>query len=159
LIAQKDHDQGGGTGICVRKIRLLDAAFDQFRVYWKQPIRVAMEIDVSEPLEEVSFGVGLRQLDGSFVFVVYNDDEGRSRWKLRAGSHHVQFTVANDVKPGLYKLHVGAYQRFSRFQNVFALDAVNLEILGFSESGAVPSPANPGLVSGVKSTFTCNGTR
>lgn len=153
FLTGQDHDSEGGKTIRVRRIKLLNGALNSFSVYWKQPISVSLEVEIMEDIEEVSFGAALRTLDGSFVFVVYNDDEGRGRWALRRGHYLVEFTVKNNLRPGLYKLHVGGYQRYARLKNLFAVDAVNLEVLDFTERGLVPSIADPGLVGGIESAF------
>jgi lipopolysaccharide transport system ATP-binding protein len=149
----EDHENGGGKAIRVKRITLLRAASNSFSVYWKQPISVSLEIEVFDDIEEVSFGAGLRTLDGAFVFVVYNDGDGRPPWTLRRGHYVVEIIVQNSLRPGLYRLHVGGYQRYARFKNLFAVDAANLEVLDFTEQGAVPSIADPGLVGGVASAF------
>ncbi len=158
IISDHDHDPGGGNSMRVKRIRLLNGPLDSFSVYWKQPISVALRVEVLERIEEVSFGAAIRMSDGSFVFVVYNDDEGRPRWNLEPGNHIVEFQIQNNLKPGIYTLHFGAYQQYSKLKNLFALDAVNIEVLDFTEQGSVPSSANPGLVSGVESIVSCQKT-
>jgi hypothetical protein len=150
----EDHENGGGKAIRVKRIKLLRAASNSFSVYWKQPISVLLEIEVLEDIEEVSFGAALRTLDGTFVFVVYNDGDGRPSWTLRRGHYAVDITVQNSLRPGLYRLHVGAYQRYARLKNLFAVDAANLEVLDFTEQGTVSSIRDPGLMGGVASTFS-----
>jgi lipopolysaccharide transport system ATP-binding protein len=150
----EDHEDGGGKVIRVKRIKLSRAASNSFSVYWKQPISVSLEIEVLDDIEEVSFGAALRTLDGAFVFVVYNDGEGRPRWTLRRGHYVVDITVQNSLRPGLYRLHVGGYQRYARLKNLFAVDAATLEVLDFTEQGAIPSIADPGLVGGVESAFS-----
>ena len=152
----EDHDGGGGKAIRVKRIKLLGAASNNFSVFWKQPISVSLKIEVLEDIEDVSFGAALRTLDGTFVFVVYNDGDGRPPWSLQRGHYSVDITVENSVKPGLYRLHLGGYQRYARLKNLFAVDAANLTVLDFTEQGTVSSIRDPGLVGGVGSVFTHN---
>lgn len=155
VLTDRDHQAGGGSAMRVRRIKLLNRVMNSFSVYWQQPITVSLELEVFEHVEDVTFGAGIRMADGAFVFLVYNDDGGRPRWSLDPGPYTVHFTLQNDLKPGLYTLHVGAYQRYIGLKNFFAVDAVNIEVLGFTELGSVPPAADPGLVRGVKSTFSC----
>ena len=150
----QDHDIGGGKAIRVKRIKLLQAASNNFSVFWKQPISVSLEIEVLENIEEVSFGAALRTLDGTFVFVVYNDGDGRPPWTFQRGHYTVDVTMKNSLKPGLYRLHVGGYQRYARLKNLFAVDAANLEVLDFTEQGRVASIRDPGLVGEVESVFS-----
>lgn len=154
MISDSDHDDGGGSTMRVKCIRLINRVMNSFSVYWQQPIRVSLDLEVFGHVEEVSFGAAIRLADGTFVFVVYNDGEGQPRWTLETGAYTVEFTMQNDLKPGLYTLHVGAYQQYVAVKNLFAVDAVTIEVLGFTEQGLVPSAADPGLVRGVKSTFS-----
>ncbi|MBI2988552.1 MAG: ABC transporter ATP-binding protein, partial [Deltaproteobacteria bacterium] len=154
VLTDRDHQAGGGSAMRVRRIKLLNRVMNSFSVYWQQPITVSLELEVFEPVEDVSFGAAIRMADGAFVFLVYNDDGGQPRWNLEPGLYSVDFTLQNNLKPGLYTLHVGAYQRYIALKNFFAVDAVNIEVLGFTEQGSVPPAADPGLVRGVKSTFS-----
>jgi lipopolysaccharide transport system ATP-binding protein len=154
VLSNHDHDVGGGSAMRVKRIRLLNKVMNSFSVYWRQPISVSLEMEVFEPIEDVSFGAAIRLADGTFVFVTYNDDGRQPRWILEPGEYTVEFTLQNDLKPGLYTLHVGAYQRYIAVKNLFAVDAVHIEVLGFTEQGVVPSAADPGLIRGVKSTFS-----
>lgn len=153
-VSDQDHDEGGGKSMRVRQIKLLDGPLKSFSVYWRQPISISLEVEVFKSIKDVSFGSAIRMLDDSFVFVVYNDDEGHPQWTFDPGRYTIEFSMQNDLRPGLYKLHIGAYQQYSKLKNLFALDAVLIEVLNFAMDGLVPSPANPGLVCGVKSTFS-----
>ena len=154
VLSDHDHDVGGGSAIRVKRIRLLNGAMNSFRVYWQQPVSVSLEVEVFEPIGEVSFGAAMRTADGTFIFVAYNDDRGKPKWNFKPGGYAVDFTLQNPLRPGLYTLHVGAYQRRGTVKNVFALDAVQLEVLGFTENGSVPPATNPALVSGVGAVFS-----
>ena len=77
---------------------------------------------------------------------------------LEPGNYIVEFQIENNLKPGLYKLHVGAHHRHSKLKNVFCKEAVNLEILGFTEHGTVQPPNNPGFVNWVEFGFSYEKT-
>jgi lipopolysaccharide transport system ATP-binding protein len=132
----------------VERVRLLDAVGDAFRVHWRQPIRLAVTIDVREPLHEVSVGAGVRGVDGSHVFTVHHDDDGAPAWDLARGRHVVRLTLANDLRPGFYRLHVGAHRRSFNARHLFAADVAGLEVLEHDCDGRMALGANTGVVNG-----------
>ncbi len=153
-LTDADHDAGDGGDIRLRRVTLLKGVADTFAVHWRQPLALGLELDVLRDLDEVSFAVALRAADGAWLFVTYNDDDGRPPWTLRAGRHRVEIVVDNPLRPGLYTLNFGAHQRGSHLKNLFAIDAATLEILDFTVDGAMASSGNPGLISGVGASFT-----
>jgi lipopolysaccharide transport system ATP-binding protein len=152
VVTEADHNPRGGRKIRARRIRLGNGV-DGFRVHWRQPIEVTVEVEVFERLERVTFGASIKLLDGTFVFVVHSDDDARPPWSLEPGRYTVDVTLQNDLRPGVYVLGVGAHQEFATLKNLFDADAARIEVLEFSESGAVASSANPGIVTGVASRF------
>lgn len=154
IVSDLEHSSTGGNTIRLRKIKLLEQAISPFSVYWKQPIVIELELEVFKFIDEVSFGAGLRLLDDSFVFVVHNDDKEDTRWSLSPGHYNVRITMQNNLKPGSYKLHLGAHRIYAGINNLFAIDTVNIQILDFTEQGLVPSVANPGLITEVESLFS-----
>ena len=144
-----DQHLTGVKQIRVKAIRLLNGVANGFAVYWQEPISVALEIEVLEAIDDVAFGSGIRTTDGTHVFTVQHDDEGSH--SLRAytpGPYTVLFTLQNNLRPGLYKLHVGADRGHIRMKNIFALDLVTLEVLGYDKRGVIASPSNSGMVNG-----------
>jgi lipopolysaccharide transport system ATP-binding protein len=144
-----DQHLTGVKQIRVKAIRLLNGVANGFAVYWQDPISVALEIEVLEAIDDVAFGSGIRTIDGTHVFTVQHDDEGSD--SLRAytpGPYTVFFTLQNNLRPGLYKLHVGADRGHIRMKNIFALDLVTLEVLGYDKRGVTASPSNSGMVNG-----------
>ena len=148
-IVTDDQHLTGVKQIRVKAIRLLNGLGDGFAVYWQQPISVALDIEVLEPIDDVAFGSGIRTIDGTHVFTVQHDDDGLH--SLRAyspGVYTIVFTLQNNLRPGLYKLHVGADRGHLRIKNIFALDLVTLEVLGYDDRGRPASASNSGMVNG-----------
>ena len=144
-----DQHLTGVKQIRVKAIRLLNGVANSFAVYWQEPISVALEIEVLEAIDDVAFGSGIRTIDGTHVFTVQHDDHGSH--SLRAyspGVYTVLFTLQNSLRPGLYKLHVGADRGHIRIKNIFALDLVTLEVLGYDKHGVTASASNTGMVNG-----------
>ena len=152
IITQDEH-LAENNQLRVWRVRLLNAAVNRFAVYWRQPIRVAVEIEIPKLLEEVSFGAGLKMMDGTWACTFHHDDYGlRQSWRLEPGVYVFEFTVENYLMPGLYKLCLGAHhQHYTR--NLTYLEPVNLEVLDCAEDGTTPLIHNPGVVC-VSSTWS-----
>jgi lipopolysaccharide transport system ATP-binding protein len=147
IVRDEDHLTGVNK-IRVKRIRLLNGVNNSFSVHWRQPISVSVEIEVFEQVDEVSFGAGLKTVDGTWVLCTHHDDYGaQPRWMLEPGKYIIKFTILNDLKPGIYKLAVGAHHHHYA-KNLFHTEAINLEVLDHTEDGLTPLVYNPGLVNG-----------
>jgi lipopolysaccharide transport system ATP-binding protein len=145
----EEHYVTEARTILVRRIRLLNSVGNSFRVHWRQPIHLSIEIETATTIEGASFGVGIRTMDGVHVFTVHHDDDGRqAQWTFEPGRHTVEVTLENDLRPGFYKLHVGAHQKYFGLKNLFAVEAVNIEVLDYAEDQMTPLASNSGLVNG-----------
>ena len=149
VLLTDDQHLTGVKQIRVKAIRLLNDVANGFAVYWREPISVALEIEVVEAIDNVAFGSGIRTIDGTHVFTVQHDDDGfHSLRAYTPGRYVILFTLQNNLRPGLYKLHVGADRGHIRIKNIFALDLVTLEVLGYDKDGMTASPSNTGVVNG-----------
>ena len=149
-IVTDDHHLTGVKQIRVKAIRLINAVANRFSVYWQQPISVSLDIEVLQAIDDVAFGSGIRTIDGTPVFTVqHDDDRSHSLRAFTPGQYEIVFTLQNTLRPGLYKLHVGADRGHLRIKNVFALDLVTLEVLGYNQQGVTASPSNSGIVNGI----------
>ena len=145
----RDEDYvAGGDKMRLRWIRLVHCVENRFTVCWRQPIAVSLEVEVRERLDDVSFGAGILAIDGSRIFTLHDNDERNREWTFEPGRYVVDFTLENDLRPGIYKLQVGAQQRFAGLKNLFAVDAANIEVLDYAEDGTTPLTSNPGIVNG-----------
>ncbi len=148
-IVTDDEHFTGVKQIRVKAIRLLNGLANGCAVYWQQAISVAVDIEVLEAIEDVAFGSGIRTIDGTHVFTVQHDDDRRvSLRTFTPGEYRIFFTLQNNLRPGLYKLHIGADRGHLRMRNIFALDLVTIEILGYNQEGLAASPSNSGMVNG-----------
>ncbi len=147
VISDGDYLCGGGK-LRIEKIRLLHPALKTFTVYWKQPISVGLELNVLEPLEDISLGAGVRLPDGNWFCCFHHDDwDANPRLALKPGKYFIKFTMANDLKPGIYKLEAGAHH-YHYGKTLCAVHAANLEILDHTREGLSPTAYNPGFVNG-----------
>ena len=146
-ISPRDHFEG------VREIRLGRVTLDngvagRFVVHWHEPLRLRLELQVLTPLEDVSFGVGIKTVDGVGVFTVHHDDAGGERWRLSSGHYAIELELDNTLRPGLYRLHVGADQGRMSMRNILFVESIHLEVLAYASVGAVPAASNTGYVNG-----------
>ena len=122
---------------------------NSFSVYWQQPIEIAIEFEVLEQVEEVALGAGIRALDGTAVFTVHHDDEGvQPLLSFEPGRYVVEFTLQNDLRPGLYRLHVGADREHIMMANIFAVEPVILEVFDHTKEGFEARKSHTGLFNG-----------
>jgi ABC-type polysaccharide/polyol phosphate transport system ATPase subunit len=147
IVAENDHLTGINK-MRINRIRLLDPLFGGFSVFWRQPISVAFELDVFAKVEDVSFGAGIRTQDGLAVLTVHHDDEGAPQWVFEPGRFEIQFTLHNELRPGLYKLGIGAHEQYIARNLCYLPDVVDLEVLDFAGDGYLPIQYNAGIVNG-----------
>lgn len=145
-----DADHGAHLGrLRLRRVKLVNSCADSFTVYWKQPIQLLIEVEAKEPTANVSLGAGIRTVDGVKILTVHHDDNGtHPLLKFQPGRYEVELTLPNDLRPGVYQLHVGADVEHIRQRLLFAIDLLNFEVLDHTETGVVPLASNEGLVNG-----------
>jgi len=136
------------AAIRVERVRLLDAVAGGFRVHWRQAISLAVTLAVEVPLAGVSVGVGIRGPEGSHVFTVHHDDDGARGWDFSPGRHEIEVTLENTLRPGFYRVHVGAHRESGRAGHLFAADVAGLEVLGTTADGRPAVSSNTGVVNG-----------
>lgn len=147
IVDEKDHVTGINK-MRINRIRLLNPLSASFSVYWQQAISVCMELEVFANVQNASFGAGIRTQDGVAVLSVHHDDEGAPQWVFEPGRYEIQFTLDNYLRPGLYKLGVGAHEQYVA-RNLFYLpDVVDLEVIDFSGDGCLPVQYNAGIING-----------
>jgi lipopolysaccharide transport system ATP-binding protein len=156
MIGENDYIVKGDR-IKVKRIRLLNGVENSFSVHWQQPVEVLVEINVIEPTEEISFGSIIKKLDDTIIFTVHHDDYGtNSRWNLKPGNYNIRFTLNNILKPGIYKLGIIAHHQ--HYRNIlFHIEAINIEVLEYSNDGKSPLLYNHGFVTGSAKWFEPEG--
>jgi len=117
-------------------------------VYWRQPLQLRVRVEARRPVDDVSFAAGIRTADGMPVFTTHQDDDGSTRWRFEPGRYDVDVTLDNTLRPGIYRLHIGADQGRMAMRNILYTESVYLEVLGYAEDGAVPAASNTGYVNG-----------
>lgn len=148
IITEKDHVTGVNQ-ILVKKIILSNVGASCFRVYWQEKICISLEIVILKKVSGVAFGSGIRTIDGVHIFTVHHDDDDFMKlWDFEPGDYRIDFELQNNLRPGLYKLHVGADIGHISVTNILSLDAVNIEVMDHSKDGSVPLQSNTGVVIG-----------
>jgi hypothetical protein len=117
-----------------------------FCVHWKGAVTVALDVEVRERIPEVSFGAGFKLLDDTWLSCGHHYDGGaHNRWTPEPGRYEIRLTLENHLKPGLYRLGLGAHsERYTR--TLFELETVAVEILDHTRDGATPYVFQPGIV-------------
>ena len=146
-IAVADH-LGGVREIRLQRVTLQNGVAGRFVVHWNERIHLRLELTVLAPVEDVSLGVSLRTPEGVSIFTVHQDDDGGDRWDLTPGRYAVEIDVDNTLRPGLYRLHIGADRGRLSMRNVLFVESLHLEVLAFDPAGAVPAATNTGYVNG-----------
>lgn len=147
-IGREDHTFSGGK-LFVRTVRLRNAVADSFCVYWGQPLELEVVFEVIERLDRVSFGAGIRLPDGTHVFHVHHGDSGQHTfWDLDPGTYRLELCIENPMRPGVYRLHLGADHENLMMRPIFGLDAITFEVLDHDQDGQIPLASNTGMVNG-----------
>ncbi len=146
-IAIADH-VGGVHELRLLRVTLVNGMGGRFVVRWGEPVRLRLELEVLEIVEDVSFGVSLRTPEGVSIFTVHQDDGEAHRWNRAPGRYAVEVEVDNALRPGLYRVHVGADRGRLSMRNVLFVESLHLEVLAFAADGAVPAATNTGYVNG-----------
>lgn len=144
VIMDADIVRGSGKIRPVR-VRLANAIADRFCTYWRQALDLELELDVLEPVRDVSLGAGIRLPDSTWVFCLHHDDGGASRWTFERGRYICRFRIQHDLQPGSYRLALGAHaQHYSN--TLYHTEPVIVRVLDASLEGEQPRIYNPGIV-------------
>jgi lipopolysaccharide transport system ATP-binding protein len=145
-----DDAYGGPTPpLRVVSVRLLGPVGDRFAVYWRQPIELSVEMEARESVADVILGASVLLLDGSRVFTVHHDnDPSFTSWDFEPGRWSIRVTLQNELRPGRYRITLGASRRYYGLGLLFEIEVATLEVLDCGASGATPNPAEPGVVNG-----------
>jgi len=143
----------GLNGIQVRKVRLINGLADSFTVPWKQPLHLAIDIEVTRPLHNISFGLGVATLDGVAIFTVHNTDLSNELWSLAPGVYQISVKVHNQLRAGMYNLILGAHEAVAKTSIFYIPNAIRLEVATPIDAQDLYFEHNAGIVNG-SSTWT-----
>lgn len=151
-ISPKDHVTGL-NGIQVLRAWLVNGTSGSFAVAWKQPIHLALQIQVTKPMPHVSFGLGITTLEGVSVLTVHDTDRGAEPVALEPGYYQVEAWLDNPLRIGTYSLILGAHEAVSKTSIFYIPNAIRLEVLHSTDEGELYFEHNSGIVNG-DSTWT-----
>jgi len=143
----------GLNGIQVRKVKLVNGLADSFSVLWKQPLHLTIDIEVTKPLHNISFGLGVATLDGVAIFTVHNTDLSNELWSLAPGVYQISVKVHNQLRAGMYNLILGAHEAIAKTSIFYIPDAIRLEVATPTDAQDLYFEHNAGIVNG-SSTWT-----
>ena len=134
LIPDDAHNFGTGEA-WVRRVELLDMADNPItQVYFGQPFRVALTVQVKKRIEDAVVGVGISTLDGVRGASSYSIDGGRPSMDLAEGWYRVFVDLNPTLIPRRYTLDT-----MISHMNGAATDMVNstlqFEALSVAETG------------------------
>lgn len=97
-----------GTGEAViRQVEILDRTERTLsQIYFGQPFRVALTLEVKKPIEDAVVGVGLSSLEGTRISSSYNIDGGQSPASFSEGWYKVSVNLDVTLLPRQYTLDV-----------------------------------------------------
>lgn len=147
VLSDKDHHTDIDK-MRVKRVCLTHSTRDSFSVLWRQPISISVEVEVYKPIKGASFGAGIRTIEGIAVWSVHHDDNGAPGWDLEPGLYLIELVLQNELRPGLYKLGVGAHEQYVGHNLCYLPEAVDLEVLDVAEDDSLPVPYNAGLLNG-----------
>jgi lipopolysaccharide transport system ATP-binding protein len=126
-----------GTGeALVRGVEILDQTESRIsQIYFGQPFRVSLTLEVKEPIEDAIVGVGISSLDGSRITTSYNTEGGEEPLVLSEGLYKISVDLRVTFLPQRYTLDV-----FIVHSDGADIDVINrtleFEALGVAERGA-----------------------
>lgn len=147
-ISAEDYLYGLDGPLRLTRLRIVDPAPGGFVVYWRQPIRLVLDFDVVKPLEDVRVGAGIKTMDGAWLCCTNsNASPSWGKVDLAPGKFRLSLTMRNDLKPGFYKLALGAHREHYK-KTLFMAEPVNIQVLQIATDGSMPLPSDPGIVNG-----------
>jgi hypothetical protein len=148
----EDKHVTGTSKVRVHRVRLTGT--DEpgtFTIFWNQPIELALEFEVKQPIKHASFGVGITTTAGIPILTVHhNDDEGRL-WSLDPGVYEMHVRLQNPLRAGVYRFVFGAHEALAKTSIFYIPDAVQFEILDVGTGAEHYIQHNEGLINGYAS--------
>jgi ABC-type polysaccharide/polyol phosphate transport system ATPase subunit len=138
----------GVNGIQVRRVRLVNGLADSFSVLWKEPVHLIIDIEVTKPLHNISFGLGVATLNGVAIFTVHNTDLNSELWSLAPGPYQISVKVHNQLRVGTYNLILGAHEAIAKTSIFYIPDAIRLEVVAPTGAQDLYFEHNAGIVNG-----------
>jgi ABC-type polysaccharide/polyol phosphate transport system ATPase subunit len=143
----------GLNGLQVKRVRLVNGLGDSFTVPWKHPLHLALDIEVTRPLHNISFGLGVVTLEGVAIFTVHNTDLGDEPWSFGPGVYQICVKVHNQLRVGMYNLILGAHEAIAKTSIFYIPNAIRLEVANPTNTRDLYFEHNAGIVNG-SSTWT-----
>jgi lipopolysaccharide transport system ATP-binding protein len=125
-----------GTGeVRVRRVELLGAGGEPLsQLYFGQPLRVALTLEVTREVDDAVVGIGFSALDGTRFASSFNIDGGRPPARLAPGWHRVAVDLDVALLPRLCAVDVLIFRLHGADIDVVQA-ALQFEALGVAEGG------------------------
>ena len=145
----EDKHVTGTSKVRVHRVRLTGT--DEpgtFTVFWNQPIKLALDFEVRQPIKDASFGVGITTPAGIPILTVHHNDGEDRLWSLDPGTYEMHVTLQNPLRAGVYRFVFGAHEGLAKTSIFYIPDAVQFEILDVGTGAEHYIHHNEGLING-----------
>jgi lipopolysaccharide transport system ATP-binding protein len=120
-----DYPREGSGEIELRNVRLHVHAVDRqagtAQLRFGEPLRIDLEFDVREEIDDAVFEVGISTVDRVRLVTVHSTDQGLPPTVVLPGTHRMRVEIPVTLIPGEYALDVGVHRATSGF----TADSVN----------------------------------
>jgi lipopolysaccharide transport system ATP-binding protein len=134
-VVPEDVPRSGTGEAHIRQVELLDVSGRPIsQLYFGQPFRLTLTVEVSSRIDDTVVGVGISSLDGTRIATSYNIEGGREAMSLPEGIYKLSVELNVTLLPRRYTLDV-----FMAHVDGADIDVVNrtleFEALGVAEQG------------------------
>lgn len=106
-VVPEDVPRSGTGAAHIRQVELLDVSGRLIsQLYFGQPFRLTLTIEVSSQIEDAVVGVGISSLDGTRIATSYNIEGGRKPMALPEGVYKLSVELNVTLLPRRYTLDV-----------------------------------------------------
>jgi lipopolysaccharide transport system ATP-binding protein len=109
------------------------------QIYFGQPFRVAMTVEISQPVNDLVLGVFLSTTDGTRVAAAFNTQDGAAPLRVAPGTRRIEVELNPVMLPRMYSLDLLMAHTDGRDID-FVTDVLRFEALRTAEVGSQHYP-------------------
>jgi lipopolysaccharide transport system ATP-binding protein len=110
LVVPDDYPREGSGEARLRTLRLkLPFLEDHFEVAFRDPVRLELDYEVFEDIDDAIFEVGISTADGTRLVTVHSTDRARPPMILLRGRHRIELEIDVTLIPGEYAIDVAVH--------------------------------------------------
>jgi len=142
----------GANELHVKSIELVNTIDNSYTIRWSDPLLLKIRIEVLQRVPSVSFGLGVKTIDGIPLFTVRSTDKTGQHVNLAEGEYEVLAEVKHNLRAGLYTVLLGISS--GKYNYYFNSNVTNIEISDIGNGHYIQN--NHGLVN-CESLWTTKG--